>query len=307
MNDSLEAGIGIVSTALFDWSVALATGSLLAAHWLRRRQHVRVPQIRVAAILMAIALSVQFYLMVAMMTGQAALADVLRSAPLVAMTHAGGVALATLGGVVLLLIADLLQPLRARAIFAVLVVFILLFHSATGHAAVAGDFSRAELLQFLHLFGMALWTGGVIVSGLFVLPKLLPGHLPDLVSGLSPDRAASRPSLGKAYLQALSRVSTYAVAVVLLTGAYKGWTGLGRDLSDLLHTGWGRILLGKLGFVTIALGLGWLHRRWIRQPERAWTPHQTKTLVTTLRIEAVCLTLVIALSAWLASVDPSGS
>jgi putative copper resistance protein D len=299
MNDSLEAGIGILATAVFDWSLALATGSLLAAHWLRHRPAVRVPQIRSAGILMAIALSAQFYLLVASMTGQAGLADVLHAAPLVATTHAGGVGLATLGVVALLLIADLLKLRRTRAVCGVLVTLILLFHAATGHAAVAGDFSRAELLQFLHLSGMALWTGGVIVSGLFVLPGLVSEQLPGL--------AASRPPVEKAYLQALSRVSTYAVAVVLLSGALKGWTGLDGHLSGLVHTVWGRILLGKLGLVTVALALGWLHRRWIQQPRRLWTPHQTKTLVATLRIEAVCLTLVIALSAWLASVDPAGS
>jgi putative copper resistance protein D len=296
MNDSFEAWIGILSTALFDWSLALATGSLLAGYWLRRGPAVRVPQIpqtpkiRSAAILMALALGVQFYLMVAMMTGQAGFREVLAAAPSVATTHAGGVALATLGVVVLLLLADLLKPPRTRAVFSVLVALILAFHAATGHAAVAGDFSRAELLQFLHLSGMALWTGGVIVSGLFVVPQLI----------------ASGGGADKAYLQSLSRVSTVALAAVLLTGAIRGWTGLDGHLSGLLHTGWGRILLAKLGVVAVALALGWLHRRWIRQPERSWTADRARTLVATLRIEAVCLTLVIALSAWLGSVDPSG-
>jgi len=181
--------------------------------------------------------------------------------------------------------------LRTPAVFAVLVALLLLFHSATGHASVEGDFTRAELLQLLHLSGMALWTGGVIVSGLFVAPRL----------------AASGQRVDQPYLQALSRVSTYAVAAVLLSGAWKGWTGLNHQLGGLVHTGWGRILLAKLLFVTGALALGWLHRRWIRQREGGWTQGQTRTLVTTLRVEAVCLTLVIVLSAWLASVDPSGS
>jgi putative copper resistance protein D len=291
MNDPLQAWLGILATALFDWSLALATGSLLAAHWLRRSPAVRMPKIRPAAMLMVIALAVQFYLLVAMMTGQAGFGEVLRAAPLVATTHAGAVALCTLGVAVLLLLADLLKPLRRPAVLAVLVTVILLFHSATGHAAVQGDFTLAELLQLLHLSGMALWTGGVIVSGFFLWPRLV----------------ASGQRVSAGYLQALSRVSAYAVAVVLLSGAVKGWTGLDHHLSGLLHSGWGRILLGKLVLVAVALVLGWLHRRWIRQPERAWTPNQIKTLVTTLRVEAATLTLVIVLSAWLASVDPPGT
>jgi putative copper export protein len=95
----------------------------------------------------------------------------------------------------------------------------------------------------------------------------------------------------------------YAVAVVLLTGGFKGWSGLDHQSHGLVRTGWGRILLGKLMLVAVALALGWLHRRWIRM----WTPEQRKTLGRTLRVEAVVLTLVIAVSAWLASVDPAGS
>jgi copper resistance protein D len=295
----LESAISILATALFDWSLALATGSLLAAHWLRPRTAAGergpgLPSTRPAAILMVLALCVQFYLLVATMTGQAAPADVLSSAPLVATTHAGKVAIATLGAALLLLLTNLLKPLRTPAVLSLTVAAILVLHSATGHAAVEGDFSRAELLQLLHLSGMAFWTGGVIVSGLFILPQFLP------------DRA-SIDKAGQPFLQSLSRTSTYAVAVVLLTGAWKGWTGLDRHLSGLLHTGWGRILLLKLAFVAIALALGALHRRWIHQHDRAWTLQQSRTLQTTLRVEAACLTLVIVLSAWLASVDPTGS
>ena len=303
----IESTISIFATALFDWSVALATGSLLAAHWLRSAgpaspsAAIRVPRMRSAALLMLLALAAQFYLLVAMMTGQAGFADVLNAAPLVATTHAGRVTLATLGVALVLLVADLVKALRAPAVFASLVVLILLLHSATGHAASDGDFTLAELLQFLHLAGIALWTGGVIVSGLFLVPKLLPE--PSSGSALPLDPLLV-PLLAKAYLRALSRVSTGAVALVLLTGAYKGWTGLDHQLSGLLYSGWGRILLSKLGLVAVALALGALHRCWVRQPERAWTPQQTRTLAITLRLEAVALTLVLLLSAWLGSVDP---
>jgi putative copper resistance protein D len=293
MNDSLEMGMSVLATALFDWSLALVSGALLAGYWLRGRAALagHIPRVRSAAILMGIALLAQFYLMVAMMTGQAGFAEVLHAAPLVATTHAGGVALCSLAVVVLLLVADLVKWLRHTGVFAGLVALLLLFHAATGHAAVEGDFTGAELLQLLHLSGMALWTGGVIVSGLFVVPRL----------------AAAGERVDEGYLQALSRVSTYAVGVVLLSGGWKGWTGLNHQLGGLVHTGWGRILLAKLLFVTGSLALGALHRRWIRRCGGGWTQQQARTLGTTLRVEAVCLTVVIVLSAWLASVDPSGS
>jgi copper resistance protein D len=293
MDSSLGLGMSVLATALFDWSLALATGSLLAAYWLRpwlatgELRSVRVPRVRTAALLMAIALCAQFYMMVATMTGEAGLAAVLGSAPLVAGTHAGKVALATLGVAVLLWVV----PLRRPWVSAALVALILMLHSATGHAAVNGDFSGAEVLQWLHLSGMALWTGGVIVSGFFLVPRLA-------AVGESVEAGYLR-----AYLGALSRVSTYAVAVVLLSGGFKGWSGLNHQLHGLIDTVWGRILLGKLVLVVGALALGWLHRRWIR----AWTPQQSKMLGATLRVEAVVLTLVMVVSAWLASVDPGGS
>jgi putative copper resistance protein D len=296
MNETLM-GISVLATALFDWSLALATGVSLAAYWLRGGPAfaAHIPRIRSAALLMVIALVAQFYLMVAMMTGQAGLGAVLGAAPLVATTHAGKVALSTLAVAVLLLVMDCRKRLRTPGVSALLgaflVTLLLVLHSATGHAAVDGDFTVAELFQLLHLAGMALWTGGVIVSGLFVVPRL----------------AASAQRVDVAYLQSLSRVSTYTVAVVLLSGAWKGWTGLNHQLGDLLHTVWGRILLTKLLFVTVALVLGALHRRWIHGREPAWTPQQARTLATTLRVEAASLTLVLALSAWLGSVDPSGS
>lgn len=285
MGSSLDLGMSVLATALFDWTLALAVGLLLAEFWLRGS--VRVPRVRTAALLMGIALVAQFYMLVAMMTGEAGLKVVLGSVPLVAGTHAGKVALATLGTVVLLLVVELVRALRRVWVSAVLVGLVVMLHSATGHAAVNGDFSGAEVLQWLHLSGMALWVGGVIVSGLFVLPRL----------------AASGARVEVGYLRALSRVSTWAVAAVLLSGALKGWSGLDHQLHGLVTTGWGRILLGKLVLVVGALVLGWLHRRWIR----AWTPEQSGTLGTTLRVEAVVLTLVIAVSAWLASVDPGMS
>ncbi len=175
---------------------------------------------------------------------------------------------------------------------ALLVALLLMLHSATGHAAVEGDFTVAELLQLLHLSGMALWTGGVIVAGLFVLPRLVAaGERVDAWIFAGPVRG-SRPTRWR-----------WCCSPAL----WKGWTGLDHQLGGLVHTGWGRILLAKLVLVAGALALGALHRRWIRRREQAWTTQQTKTLGMTLRVEAVCLTLVLVLSAWLGSVDPSGS
>jgi putative copper resistance protein D len=306
MEDNYTVGMRVLSIAIFDWSLALACGWLLAAYWLRHHQPwiasgsarfwVRFPGLRVAAILMAISLIVQFYVLTVTLTGNAGLANAIASAPSVASTHGGSLTLYMLCASLLLWAADAVaSPKRAtvltRVVIVSLVVLIVAFHSAVGHAATDGDFSVAELLQFLHISGMAVWVGGVVVSGLFVAPRLV----------------ASLSRVDEAYLRALSNASAYSVLVVLLSGMYKSWIGLDRQLSGMVHTMWGRILMGKLCLVAIALALGFLHRHWIRQHRRLWTPNQTSMLLKTLRAEAYCLTLVIAVSAWLSSVDPAGT
>src|ERR1700712_3464159 len=135
MESSLGLGMSVLATALFDWSLALETGSLLAAYWLRPRlatgelRSIRVPRVRTAALLMAVALCAQFYLLVATMTGEAGPAAGLGSAPLVAGTHAGTVALATLGVVLLLLVAESVGALRRPLVSALLVGLILTLHA----------------------------------------------------------------------------------------------------------------------------------------------------------------------------------
>ena len=281
-----------LASGLFDWTLAWACGLLLAQRWLRRSSApddaVKAPPMQPAATLMLAALALQFSLLTLGMADSpnwSALREVL---PLVAAMHAGRAILLTLTAASLLLLLSFLkQP--SKPLQTIALILVAAFHSAVGHAASHGDFTLYEILQFFHLTAMALWTGGVLVTGFAIAPRF----------------AASPKGLDATYLRALSTVATYSVAVVLLTGAIKGWLGLEGDLPALWRSGWGLILCAKLALVAIALALGLLHRRWIAARNSAWTPAQTNTLLQTLRAEAICLTLVILLSGWLANVDPS--
>ena len=300
MNDTLALALRVFAAALFDWSLAAVCGLQFAAFWLRGTE-VALPLriVRWPSVWMALALVAQFYLVVASMTGQFGVAYVLSATPLVAGTHAGSVTLYTLIAATALLVAGLLprpDSTANRIVCAALAALILALHAATGHAAsdaangYAGSFSLAELLQFLHLSAMALWTGGVLIAAFVVLPRF----------------PASATTGHRAYLHTLSNACACAVGVVLLTGAWKGWTGLDRQLGGLVHTGWGRILLVKLAFVAVALALGLLHRIQLARRNQLWTATQARGFLTTLRMEAFCLSLVVLLSAWLGSVDPAG-
>ena len=67
------------------------------------------------------------------------------------------------------------------------------------------------------------------------------------------------PELRRAAFLAFSRLATVCVGVLLLAGTYLSVLRLPR-LSDLWTSGYGHILLVKIGLVALALAWGGLHR-----------------------------------------------
>jgi putative copper export protein len=303
MMDNLLLGGQVLCLSLVDCTLASLCGLLLASFWMGRNGAAMDgatnaftfrPSLRWPALVLLLALSGQFWLLTIVMNGQSAPGAVLQSMPDVASTHAGRVIVWMLS-LSVLLVAVTLRRLRGVATIAqnsasvALIVAILFFHAGLGHAAANGDFTSTELLQFLHLTTMALWTGGVFVSAV-ALPTL---------------HGASAPACAT-YLRRLSNTSAVAASAAVLVGALKGWIAIDAKLGNLGQPGWSRILLAKSFLLCIALALGFLHRRKIHDRECQWSAIERKTLVRTLRAEAFCLALVIFLSAWLSNVEPPG-
>ena len=300
MMDNLLLGGQVLCLSLVDCTLASLCGLLLASFWMGRsgaaantftfRSSSRWP-----ALVLLLALSGQFWLLTMVMNGQSAPGAVLQSMPDVASTHAGRVIVWMLS-LSVLLVAVTLRRLRGVATIAqnsasaALIAAILFFHAGLGHAAANGDFTRTELLQFLHLMTMALWAGGVFVSAAVALP---------ILHGASGTAYAT-------YLRRLSNTSAIAASTAILVGALKGWIAIDAKLGNLGQPGWSRILLAKSFFLCIALALGFFHRRKIHDRECQWSAIEKKTLVRTLRVEAFCLALVIFLSAWLSNAEPPG-
>jgi putative copper resistance protein D len=292
----------VLCLSLIDFALALLCGLLLAAFWSRgndeaKRSATSRPAsgwpLRWPAVTLLFALCADFWLLTMSMSGQLTPGSILHSMPDVAGTHAGKVALWMLILSVLLVAATLTVPVGASTrvqTFAceAILAAIVFFHSGVGHAAGDGDFTRAELLQFVHLAAMALWTGGVFVSACFALPALDDASASDYAN----------------YLRRLSNTSAWCVLAVIVTGALKGWNAIGARLGNLAQPGWSRILLAKLFFVSIALGFGSLHRRKVHNRECQWSAREKRSLVRTLRVEAVGLVFVMLLSAWLSNLDP---
>jgi copper transport protein len=112
--------------------------------------------------------------------------------------------------------------------------------SLSGHSAAdAGSSWKTQLADWAHLSAACLWIGGLVQLALVVWPLM-----PDARRGAFP---------------AFSRLATVCIGVLLLAGVYLSIVRLPR-LSDLWTSGYGHVLLVKIGLVSLALAWGGLHK-----------------------------------------------
>jgi copper transport protein len=112
--------------------------------------------------------------------------------------------------------------------------------SLSGHSAAdAGASWKSQLADWAHLSAASLWIGGLIQLAVVVWP-------------LMPD------SRREAFL-AFSRLATVCVGVLLAAGIYLAILRL-PQLKDLWTTGYGEVLLVKIGLVLLAFSWGGLHK-----------------------------------------------
>jgi copper transport protein len=111
--------------------------------------------------------------------------------------------------------------------------------SLSGHSAAdAGSSWRSELADWAHLSAAAIWIGGLVQLAFVVWPKA--------------------PELRRTAFLRFSRLASGLIAVVLGAGVYLSIVRL-PQLSDLWTAGYGRVLLVKLGLVSLALTWGAVH------------------------------------------------
>src|SRR5207244_11076614 len=112
--------------------------------------------------------------------------------------------------------------------------------SLSGHSAAdAGSSWKTELADWAHLSAACLWIGGLVQLTLVVWPLM--------------------PEARRAAFLAFSRLATVCVGVLLLAGVYLSIVRLPR-LHDLWTTGYGHVLLVKVGLVALAFAWGALHK-----------------------------------------------
>ncbi|MFE1878295.1 copper resistance CopC/CopD family protein [Streptomyces diastatochromogenes] len=136
-------------------------------------------------------------------------------------------------------------PRRAAlAAAAILSVALALTWAASEHASAGLQVPVAITSATLHLLAMAAWLGG-LTALLLTLRRIAPDP------AALPARTVTR----------FSRLAFVSVTVLVVTGGYQSWRGLG-SWQALTDTTYGRILLAKLAAVTLLLAAASRSRRW---------------------------------------------
>jgi copper transport protein len=111
--------------------------------------------------------------------------------------------------------------------------------SLSGHSAAdAGHSWLSELADWVHLSAAMLWVGGLVQLVAVVWP--------------------AAPELRRRAFLRFSRLATVLVALLLAAGTYLSVLRL-PHVHDLWRTGYGHVLLVKLGLVALALSWGGAH------------------------------------------------
>ncbi|MER8028685.1 copper resistance protein CopC [Streptomyces bauhiniae] len=122
---------------------------------------------------------------------------------------------------------------------AILAVALALTWSAAEHASAGIQVPLAIASTTLHLLATATWLGGLAA---LLLTLRAPAVLPQVVTRFS-------------------RLALTSVIVLVVTGVYQSWRGLG-TWQALTDTTYGRVLLAKLVAVGVLLGAAAWSRRW---------------------------------------------
>ncbi len=290
-----------VAAALFDAAFAGTSGLVIARLWLARDlEEESANGLRRKAIvctaLMLLGLSAQAVLSTATMIGSSSFAAVrAQFADVMTGTHAGRALLCN-GAIALLLV--MMAPVRrmwqsrpGTASLLTVLAILAATRAATGHPAADGDFTLPELMQFVHLASIAIWSGGVIAAGFFVLPELLRDQQIEAMAE---------------FMLRLSQTVTVALLLIVLTGLYNSYRGLGGSLAPLVGTQWGDLLDIKIALVCVAVAMGAFNRRMLHAND-SLSPLQARSLSRVLRMEAILMLLILCISAFLANSPPASS
>src|SRR5476649_628986 len=298
----------ILIAAIADIALACALGGAFLSGWLSKENAAapvspaRLGWVRArrlstgGGVVLAVADLVLVWMQAASMSGAPLFQAFDAVVTVVTSTHAGmGWAVAFAGSVLLILASVLGNPKGGPRVglFVIGALVAAAGKASIGHAADAGAFSLAEGVQTVHLLATAVWGGLVIASAWRVLPAL----------GTSQARAALIRISGK-----VSAAAVVSVSLVILTGIYNAWRGLGGSAEALETSGWGHALVVKGVLIATALLLGAMNR-WSVMPrlQRTASTVDAHTFTGVMRMEALLIVAVFVAAAVLSHSVPGFS
>jgi copper transport protein len=208
-------------------------------------------------------------------------------------------AFALLAGVVALALRRR-GPRVALAVGAVPLAFLAVAPALAGHASTQSPVALLVALDVGHVLAMSAWIGGLGLT-LFALPAATRRLA-----------ALERTRLLAAALLRFSPLALGCVAVLLVTGTIQAIEHVG-SWDALLHTGFGRAVLAKVGLIAALIALGAVNRRRVLPRLRALAAEGTAPsgaghlLRRTLRAEVALVLAVLGVTAALVSLPPPSS
>ena len=305
MGEDLAATRVLAATVLVNLGLAGIAGGWASVLWLRgaesrwavdaRRRSWRA--LRLALAVTAVADALLLWMLAASM-GNAPLPDAVAMLP--TMLQSSYVGHAWVGGAagLSLIVAAAGGDVTDHRAGRLAGVFIGISVFACSRAAVshAGDFGLASLqllVESVHLWAVSVWLGAVGIASAVLSPS-------------STTSAVERSDVA-AWVRALSAAATGALVVIVGTGVFNAWRGVG-SAANLFGTAYGTTLLVKVAFVAVAVGLGGVNR--LRAMPRLLAALQStdaavarpqQQFVRVLRFESVVLFAALVAAAALSS------
>ncbi|WBB57431.1 copper resistance protein CopC [Verrucosispora sp. WMMD573] len=188
-------------------------------------------------------------------------------------------------------VALLLRPLLAGpvgrtdlVILGVLAVGALLTWPMAGHPAASPAPAVSVLVDAVHLGGMAVWLGGLVMLAVFLLPR------------------ADERELG-AILPIWSRWAALAVSALLLAGTVQALIEVATPAA-LVNTTYGRLVLAKIGLFVLVIAVAAYSRHLVRTRVAASRPAPVRRAIWA---ELTITAIVLGVSATLVQTTPARS
>jgi putative copper export protein len=170
-------------------------------------------------------------------------------------THSGRVWLIRIVCLVLMFVTGKIKKIRGTRLVLIVLfclsTIIAFTDSASGHAADKGDFSVAEIMDWIHLQGALVWAGGIFVLSFVILP---PGS--DL------NNQAFRTLVRR--VARFSGIAGIAVFSVGLTALYNALVYVG-SVQALVRTPYGLTIATKMALLFLLLLLA-AYNRYVSVP-----------------------------------------